>query len=425
MNYSNFIAALDIGSSRITLTLATRTTTGEINIIDSESAPTSSVRHGIIINENAVAKEIQSLVLKIQQRHGAIIEKVYVTTGGTLLQSETNTIVKELGVGSIITEDIVQGLLQSNYDMELAANEEILEIRPLSYKVDGETATNIQGHVCHKVEGHFLIIKGRKDSIAKIRNTLKIAEVQVAEMFLAPIVIAETTLSEREKTLGTAAVEIGFSTTKIAIYQAEKLRFATTIPLGMQLVVGDLSACLNITRETAEVLRKNDNFGAVCSNLVEDADLRLKGSNGIPINCSSRMVVEVIEARVEEMLLNIMHQIERSGFMYLLSGGLVMSGGIANIKNLTQFIKIKTDLNARIADMKPLFSKASVGHTHTPESAETCGMLVMGESNCKKEDKGERKEIKPKEEPKRKRSLREGMGTLFAGFFDETDESID
>lgn len=425
MNYSNFIAALDIGSSKISLTLATRTTMGEINVIDSEVASTTSVKYGRIINENAVAKEIQSLVLKIQQRHGAIIEKVYVTTGGALLQSQTNTVEKELGQGSIVTTDIIEGLLKSNYDVELDQNEEILEIRTLSYKLDGEPAESIDGRVCHKVEAQYLLIKGKKDAIQNIKNTLKIAEVQMADMFLAPIIIADTTLSEREKSLGTAAVEIGLSTTKIAIYQADKLRFVTTIPLGTQLITSDLSTCLDVTKETADLLRKDDNFGAVCSNLVEDADLRLKASNGIPINFSSRMVVEVIEARVEEILLNVMHQIEASGFMYLLSGGLVVSGSISEIKNLTQFIKIKTNLNARVADIKPLFSGASQGSIHTPASTETCGMLVIGETNCKKEEKAEKKETKPVEEPKKKRSIRKGMGDLFAGFFDETDESID
>ena len=431
MNYNNFIAALDIGSSRITLTLATRTTTGEINVIDSEAASTSSVKYGTIINENAVAKEIQSLVLKLQQRHHVTIERVYVTTGGTLLQSVTNTVEKELGEGSIVTEEVVAGLIQKNYDIELADNEEILDVRQLSYKIDGEPVEDIQGRMCHKVEAYFLIVKGRKDTLDKIRNTLKIAEIQMADMFLAPIVIADTTLSTKEKALGVAAVEIGLSTTKIAIYKNDKIRFVATIPMGIQLITSDLSTCLDISMETADLLRKDDNFGAVCSNLVEDADLRLKGSNGLPANYSSRMVVEVIEARVEEILLNVMHQIERSKFMFLLSGGLVVSGSIIEIKNLPQFIKSKTDLNSRIADIKPLFSNTSKGNTHIPESAETCGMLMLGDPICKQEGKEEKaaKEEKPKAkpetEPKKKRSLREGMGSLFSGLFDETDESID
>ena len=247
----------------------------------------------------------------------------------------------------------------------------------------------------------------------------------MADMHIAPIVVADTTLTVREKTLGAAAVEIGLSSTKIAIYKADILRFVTTIPLGINLIASDLSTCLDIKIETAKLLSRDDNFGAVCSNLVEDADLRLKGSNGIPINFSSRMVVEIIEARVEEIFLNIMHQIEKSGFMYLLSAGLVISGSASEINNLTQFIKIKTNLNARIADIKPLFSETSRNKLHTPESTEICGLLVLGEAKCKKEAQQGKEEEKRQEKPRRKRSIREGMGNLFSGLFDETDESID
>lgn len=425
MNYSNFIAALDIGSSKITLTIATRTTSGEINVIDAESTPTSSVKYGCITNEKAVAKEIQSLVLKIQQRHGSIIEKVYVTTGGALLQSESNTVVKELGEGSIITDEVIKGLHESNYTIDIAPADEILDVRPISYKIDGETTENIEGRVCHMIEATFLIIKGRKDALEKIKRTLQVAEIQMADMYLSPLAIADTTLNDREKTLGTASVEIGKASTKMAIYQADKLRFVTTIPLGTQLITSDLSACLDIHKETAELLKQDKNFGAVCANLVEDADLLLKMTNGIKKNFSSRKIVEIIEARVEEILLNIMHQIEKSGYMYLLSGGLVISGNITETKNLTQFVKMKTNLNARIADIKTLLSDTSVGNTHTPESAETCGMLVMGQANCKKEEKIEKKQEEVQPEPKKKRSIRKGMGDLFAGFFDENDDSID
>lgn len=424
MNYSNFIAALDIGTSKITLTLATRTTSGDINVIDSESTPTTSVKYGKITNENTVAKEIQSLVLKIQQRLGAIIEKVYVTTGGALLQSETNTVEKELPENSIVTTSTIKELTDSNYDIKTASTEKILEIHPLSYKIDGETVENIEGRAAQKIEISYLIIKGRKDSINKIKNTLKIAEIQIADTFLSPIIIANTTLNKKEKTLGTAAVEIGQSTTKIAIYQNEKLRFVTTIPLGCRLITSDLKSCLDIEYETAELLKKDDKFGAVCSNLVEEADLILKTTSGMKNNYSSKMVVEIIEARVEEIFLNIMHQIEKSGYMYLLSGGMVISGSISDIKNLTQFIKIKTNLNARIADIKPLFSNASQNNTHIPESAETCGMLMMGKINCKKEEAIETKEEPKHSETSKKRSIRKGMGDLFANIFIEPDEKI-
>lgn len=427
MNYSNFIAALDIGSSKITLTLATRTTTGEINILDSETAQSNAIKHGRIINEHAVAKEIQSLILKVQQRQATIIKKVYVTTGGSMLSSITNTVTKELGEGSIVTSSTIDNLVDSNLSVEIAEDEEILEIKPLSYKIDGETVASIEGQACHNVEVNYLIIKGKKDSLEKIKNTLKTAEVQMADMFLSPIAIAETTLTAKEKTLGTAAVEIGKSSTKIAIYQGDKLRFLTTLPLGGQLITSDLSTCLDITSDTAELLTKDQNFGAVCANLVEDADIMLRTTSGIKKSYPSRMIVEVIEARIEEILMNIMHQFERSGFMYLLSGGIVISGGVSEVKNLTQFVKMKTNINARVADIKPFFSANSTTKIPTAKNAETCGMLILGDTICKKEEKEEKKTVKVEKEPakkKEKRNIFKGLPSLW-DMLDEKDEDIE
>ncbi len=429
MNYSNFIAALDISTSGITLTLGTRTTMGEINIIDSESVSTKSVKGGKISNENSVAKEIQSLILKIQQRQGTIIEKVYITTDGTLLQSVTNRIEKEFPERTLISTQLIEGIKNENYDCEIKGTESIMAVYPLWYKVDGDTVEQPEGLSCDKMEGEFLIIKGRKETINTIKRTLQIAEVQIADMFLSPIVIANTTLSPKEKKSGTAAVEIGHSTAKVAIYQAEKLRFATTIPLGCNLITGDLCACLDINHDTAEALQRDEQFGAVCSSLVEDADLLLKTTSGLKKNYASRVVVEVIEARVEEIFLNIMHQIERSGYMYLLSGGLVISGSVTEIKNLAQFIKLKTNLNTRIADVNPLISGVSKENKHILTSAETCGMLIMGNPICKKEEAQEIKseehvEVKQEEEkPKKKRNIFRGMNSLFE-MFDQEDEPV-
>lgn len=427
MNYSNFIAALDIGSSKITLTLATRTTTGEINILDSETATSNAVRHGRIINENAVAKEIQSLILKVQQRQATIIKKVYVTTGGSILTSVTNTVTKELGEGSIVTSATIDHLVDANLSLEINNDEEILDIKPLSYKIDGETVDTIEGQGCHNVEVNYLIVKGKKDSIEKIKNTLKTAEVQMAEMFLSPVAIAETTLTAKEKSLGTAAVEIGKSSTKIAIYQGDRLRFITTIPLGGQLITSDLSACLDITNETAELLTKDQNFGAVCANLVEDADIMLRTTSSIKKSYPSRKIVEIIEARIEEILLNIMHQFERSGFMYLLSGGIVISGGVSEVKNLTQFVKMKTNINARIADIKPFFSANSTTKIPTAKNAETCGMLIMGDTICKKEEKEDKKKVKVEKAPEKRERTKGFFGKLPSlwDMLDEKDETIE
>ncbi len=404
MIYSSFIAALDIGGSMLTLTLSTRTTEGKINVIATETASTGAVKYGRITNEKTLAQEIQSLVLKVQHRCKAIIEKVYVSTGGTMIFSEVHTEEKELGGGSIVTEDIMLNLWENARKQAETEMEEVLLVQPLSYKLDGEVVENIEGKSCYHIESTHLIVKGRRDNLKKIRNTLKMAEMQIADILIAPLAIAEVTLSPKEKALGTAAIEIGESSSKIAVYQAGKLRFASTIPLGTQLIVSDLCTCLDINKKTAEQLKDDPNFGAVHVKLVEDADLLMKNNSGTKKNYASRMVVEIIEARIEEIFLNIMYRLEQSNYMLLLKGGLVISGDVSKIKNLTQFVEMKTNIKVKIADIKPLLEEnAELPMTNI--DAETCGMLALGTSNCKKEEDRKREEM-PEQTTKRKTTKR-------------------
>lgn len=425
MNYSNFTAALDIGSTHITLAIATKTTQGDINVIDIESAPISSIKYGKIVNESAIAKEIQSLILKIQQRQKATIDKIYISTSSAMLYSERISLNKALGDGSIITQELLDKMNNSEELNDLEDKSLELYCEPVYYRLDGEKIAEPVGKACQRIEAEYLKISADKESISRIKASLKQAEIKMAEIFISPQTIAEATLTPAEMKAGVAAIEVGHATTKIAVYKDDQLQYATCIPLGSNLIIRDLSNTLNISYALAEDTYMDDKFGSVCTSLVEDLDIELSTKNDIKKIFPSRYVVEVIEARLEEILLNIKFQLEQSGFMYLLSEGLVLSGSITNIKNLTHFVSLKTNINARIADLKSCLS-GSNEKALTAEDAELCGILLLGHNNCKKEEKV--KEVVPvqpvPEKKKEKKKIFRGMRNLFDDFFEEEDTSL-
>ncbi len=428
MNYSNFTAALDIGSAKITLTLGTRTTKGDINIIDTESSPTSYVKYGKIINEAAVAKEIQSLVLKIQQRQKATIEKVYISTSGTMLFSERISINKALGEGSIVTEEVIKSLNDNEELKQVPNKDEQVYCKPTCYRIDGEKAPAPEGMACQRIEADYLTITGNEESLDRIVSTLNQAEINIAELFLSPQAVAESTLTPEEKHNGAAAVKIGYGTSKLAVYKDSILQYAVCIPLGTKLIIEDLSRTLNISYSLAEELYMDHQFGAVCASLVEDAEMELTTKNDIKKIFPTRYIVEIIEARLEEILLNIKYQLEKSGFMYLLSEGLVLSGNVTSIKNLSYFVTLKTNLNSRIAEIRNCVSNQT-DTKFTANDAEICGLLLLGQNNCKKEEKVEKTEEEetPKKEnkTKEKKNLFRGMRSIFEELFEEEDTSLE
>ncbi len=437
MNYSNFTAALDMGATHITLAIATKTTDKLVNIIDYEKVASTSIRWGKILNEIALAKEIQSLILRVQQRNNMIIEKIYVSSSSVGLYSSHINISKTLGAGSIVTQELLNSLINSE-ELALYSNKDSrLYCEPLSYKLNGEKENDVLGKQCQRIDADYLTIDADSDTIQRIKNTFKYAEVSLADIFLSANTIAEATLTENEKINGVAILEIGMASTKLAIYKDKKLQYASTMPLGCTMILKDLCNVLNISNTTAEKLLANNKFGAVCVNLVEDAEMELQTNSGIVKNFSTRQIVEIIEDRLDEILQNVKNQIEKSGFMNLLIGGLVVTGEVLQIENLTNFISSKTNFNVRIADISKNISNDSVKKLLYTE-AELCGTLMLGENICKKVEK--KKEIesnittpnpntttfepKKKLEKKEKSNFLKNVQKSIIGLFDDNDTEL-
>ena len=432
MIYSNFTAVLDIGSAQISLAIGTKTTEGKLNIIDVESCPSSSIKYGKIVNESVVAKEVQALILKVQQRHKVIIEQVYVSTSGVPLYSERVSLTKALGNGSIVTEEVLSSLNGAEELKLKDTKDRLLHKEALIYRLDDEKQEMVVGKSCRRIEADYLLVKAETDSLERIENSLDIAKVKMAEMFLAPQVIAEAILTEEEKKTGVAAVEIANASTKIAIYKEDKLQYIATLPLGYRLIIKDLSNALNISYALAETLFQHKEVGAVYASFVKDADMELSTKSDIKKIYPTRFIVEIIEARLEEILLNIKNHLAKSGFINLIISGMVFTGNVVKLKNLSQFVSLKTNLNVRIANLAPSLSPDSK-HQLSDADAEICGMLTLGKSISKKEDKKEKKEAapapsaKPKTpsgEKKGKKQIFRGMRNLFEEIFDEEDTSL-
>lgn len=428
MTYSNFTAALDIGSTHIALAIGTKTTDGTINVIDYESTPSAAIKLGKITNESAIAKDIQMLILKIQQRNKIIIESAYVSTSSIGLYSNRISISKSLGEGSIVTEELLENL-NTHGDLIPESNKtKRLYCKPLVYRIDGEKVDEVKGNTCQRIEADYLAVDADSESIERIKNTLRLAEIKMADMYMSPIIAAEATLSSKEKKEGVAVVEIGNASTKISIFKEDKLQYVSTIQLGCKLIVNDLSNMLNISQELAWKVFGNEQFGAVYTNLVEDAEMELITKNDIKKIFPTRFIVEIIEARLEEIILNVKNQIEKSGFMNLLISGLVISGKVITIKNLSHFVNIKTNFNVRISDIKanmPDDSNITLAVTDT----EICGLLMLGKSTSKNNEQIEEKKV---EEIKKKTTEKDkpkkegkwtfvGMKSMFDGMFDNEE----
>jgi cell division protein FtsA len=256
-----------------------------------------------------------------------------------------------------------------------------LDVVPQEYKVGNSFQVDPVGVACNDLEGHFLNIIARSSVKKNLEHAFKLAKIDIADTFVTPLVTAAVSLSENEKHLGCAFIDFGAETTTISIYKNDKLRFLTVIPLGSNNITHDI-ASLQVEEEEAEYLKIA--YGNAILEEYEDE----KESVYIPPNKTHAVKLgdlnNVVEARVEEIITNVWHQIQFSGYNGKLTTGIVMTGGGAKLKNMDEAIRRKTEWS-KVRHAQFICNEVYDAKNILPKDG-TCnallGLLSAGTENC-------------------------------------------
>jgi cell division protein FtsA len=371
MKKREYIAALDLGTSKMLAMVARKNEDGVLSVLGSEKMkPDDCIRRGYIYDTETASRKVSVLVSKLSGKLDAGIKKVYVGIGGQSLRTEYYTVKKEVK-GGIIDDEIINFLSNEclNYQPELA---EILDMDtvPPEYFLDGRPEENPVGISCQAIEAKFLLILGRPSLKICLEKSIEDkARIEIAGYFISPLATAEAVLSGREKKLGCALVELGAGVTYLSIYKNGFLKYLATIPLGGSVITKDISD-KGLTEPEAEELKITR--GSVWA---ESGDEQLN---------------YIIEARANEIVANVIEQIRLSGYESALPEGVIITGGGALLKNMEEFIHHKTGKPARLAVVKKSlvnWEDSVSALIENPANACIFGLLSMGNENCAKEIK--------------------------------------
>jgi cell division protein FtsA len=199
-----------------------------------------------------------------------------------------------------------------------------------------------------RLEANFHIITGQITAIKNLQKCVEKASLEMANLTLEPIASAAAVLSKEEMEAGIALVDIGGGTTDLAIFHDGIIRHTAVIPFGGNVITKDIKEGCRVMGNQAEKLKVK--FGsAMVSELKENRVITIPGLKGRPHKeISERNLAHIIQARMEEILDHIYWEIRRSGFERKLSGGIVLTGGGALLRNLTQLVEFHTGMNARL-----------------------------------------------------------------------------
>ena len=375
-----FIVAIEVGSSKMTGIAGQKNLDGSINVLAVVKESSSSfIRKGVVYNIDKTAQCLTSIIKKLETQLKTEITKVYVGVGGQSIRSVRNVISKDLPSETIVTQDMVIDLMDANRNMTYQ-DQEILDAAVQEYKVGSQLQLDPVGIQATHLEGNFLNILERKAFYKNLNKCFETAGINVAEMYLAPLALADSVLTEAERRSGCALVDIGADTTTVSVYSKNILRHLAVIPLGSNNITKDI-ATLQMEESDAEAMKLKYASAYTDNN---DIDNDLKYSIDAERQIESRRFIEIVEGRLEEIIENVWYQIPSEYYDKLL-GGIVLTGGGSNMKNIEKAFTNHTHVEkVRIAKTvtQTIQSnnediKARNGMMNT-----VLGLLAKGDINC-------------------------------------------
>ena len=377
----DFIVAIELGSSKMTGIAGRKNPDGSISILAVAKEDSASyIRKGVAYNIERTAQGLSNIVGKLKNTLKTEIEQVYVGIGGQSIHSVKNSIVKELPLDCIVSQDMVNELMDTNRSMEYK-DCEILDAITQEYNVDGHYEDDPVGIQARHLEGNFLNVLWRRSFYRNLNKSLDNSGIKVAEMYLAPLTMADCVLTDAEKRAGCVLVDLGADTTTVSVYYRNKLRHIAVLPLGGSNVTKDLES-LQIDEINAEAM-KLKHASALTNEKDIDADATLPIGDGRTI--LSRMFIQVVEARMLEIVENVKYLVPHE-FADKLLGGIVLTGGGSNMKNIEKLFHEVFDVEkVRIAKSTTLNINKKDSDVILSEDGTTntiLGLLAKGDMNC-------------------------------------------
>ena len=385
MAVTDFIAAIELGSSKITGIAGKKNADGSMHILAYASEHSSDcIRKGIIYNLDKTTQCLASVIGRLEEQLQASIKKVYVGVGGKSLRSIRNTEAKQLDAEVKISQVLIDELMKSNREMPLM-DQEILAVEPQEYKVGNQLTTEPVGIPTEHIEAHYVNIIARNTLKSNIRQCVRQAGYEVADYLLSPVVTANIVLTADEKRPGCALIDFGADTTTVSVYKNNILRHLAVIPLGSSNITKDITS-LQIEEEDAEQLKLR--YASAYTEPAEEEDISQEFAIDGRCSIRARKLEDIVEARTTEILENVWNQIKLSGYSNELHAGVIFTGGASQLPNLNKAFTAVTKIDKiRIAQTGNV-EISDDRHDITPNGTQNTliGLLAAGKENCCKID---------------------------------------
>ncbi len=344
---SKYAVGIDVGTTTVRCVVGhIDGTTGVPIIVGVGVAPNSGMRKGNVINLTGPAQAIDDALGEAERMSGYQVDTATVSVNGThILSTHADGMIAVGSANHEITDEDIMRLEEVATIGKVPANREILEVVPHAYKLDGQdNIKNPVGMTGTRLEIDAHVVSVLTPNLMNLQKAVEAAKVMPHSIIITGVAAARAVLSEHQIENGVVLIDIGGSTTNLAIYEEGDLQFTAVIPVGGINITNDLAIGLKIDQEIAEKIK------------IEHASATSRGdASGISLEHDGEIfsftttdIDEIVEARLEEIFETINYQLKRVGRDGKLPSGAVLTGGTAQLKNIADYAKESLGLAARV-----------------------------------------------------------------------------
>ena len=325
----DYLCAIDIGSTLTRALIARPDLSGDLEVLGVGASPSGGVRAGNIVNIEHTTRSVSESVREAELMSGLVMDGAFVNiTGRHLVGDNSRGVVAIANRDRIVRESDVLRVIEGAQNIRIPTDHEIIHVLAREFIVEDQGGVKDPvGMTGVRLEALVHIVSASITSLANVEKAVNAAGIHIASCVMSSLASAEAVLSEGEKDLGVALVDVGGGVTDILVYSEGGVAFSAVVPLGGLHVTQDLSIGLKVPVEVAEMVKKT--YGSAMTAFTDPTErIDLPGIPGrAPRSILRQEIAVIIEARMKEIYELADRELVKSGRKAQLAGGVILTGG--------------------------------------------------------------------------------------------------
>jgi cell division protein FtsA len=324
--YKDLVVGLDIGTAKVMVVVAEVLPGGELKLAGLGIAPSNGLKRGVVVNIDATVQSIQQALKEAELMADCKITRVYTGITGSHIRGINSSGMVAVKDKEVTAADVAR-VVETAKAINISTDQRLLLVEPQEFVIDGQDVKEPIGMSGIRLEAKIHIVTGAQSAAENIIKCVRRCGLDVDQLMLNPLASSLAVLTEDERELGVALVDIGAGTTDVAIFTNGAIRHTAVIPIAGDLITSDIAMALRTPTKDAEDIKVESGYA---KQLLADPETQVEvpglGDRG-PRMLSRQALAGVIEPRVEEIFSLVQQVIRESGYEEVLSSGIVLTGG--------------------------------------------------------------------------------------------------